>query len=103
LEQKTYFNRDDLTIHIWMGDDYFSFDAQECVTGSQLLDWIFYIRAKQWGTHEVLDGFLDCIDQTCQTIFGKSAQVAFCPSGNNQRVDWLKGTIERIEEKEKAA
>jgi hypothetical protein len=72
--------------------EYYEIDLEMCNTAAQLLDYIAQVSYKTWMTPELFDDLFRTIKQACKDIIGNSIQGVFCPSGQDTKVDWKKGT-----------
>jgi|SRR5690349_13015926 len=71
-------------------------DINDLNSTGEVLDWIFQIKTKGWCTAEMLDEFIDSIEEICQIHFGNNAQGVFCPGGSSRKVNWKEKKSEKI-------
>lgn len=84
-----YFDQKSLEIVIETGNHYqYGLDLERANNSAELLDWIFQINYKAWATPEVMKKLLDEINKACLIVFDRSAQVTYCPSGVDKKVNW---------------
>lgn len=84
------FKPDNLTIvcHVQPGCDY-EIDLEELTESAKVLDFIFQIAGKKWGTVEMIKDLISAFETASRTVFKMDAQGAMCPFGKSMRMDWF--------------
>jgi len=91
VEKVWEFNGKNLTLS-YVKSPYYEIDLERCLTGSEVMDWIFQIRWKTWVTPDVMFSFLEEFENAFRKTFNTNAQ-AMCSGGADFIADWKNGKI----------
>jgi len=58
-------------------------------TAEDIIDWILHIKAKNWGTPEVIYDFINELERAYKSSFGHDMRYWLCQSPD-RKVDWSK-------------
>ena len=70
------YNRDNNTIEIHTKEAGFVYkiNLEECNNGLEILDWIYQVFDKTWGTPQTVYDLIECFEIVCQEKYQQSMQ-----------------------------